>query len=88
MDTESTKCKTTDNAIEGIAKAAMQLNASGWLQKHTENPEKFAIVNSLIYANFNYFPSFWHFYTCESISKSGKIQKCCLRMSLMIIRVY
>ena len=40
------------------------------------------IVNSFIYANFNYFPLVWHFSTCELIRKIEKIQKCCLRIVL------
>ena len=34
----------------------MQLNALGRLQKYMEKPEKVAIVNSFIFANFNYCP--------------------------------
>ena len=41
-----------------------------------------AIVNSFIYANFNYCPLVWHFSTCESIRKIEKIQKRCLRIVL------
>ena len=35
-------------------KAAMQLNALGKLQKYMGKSEKVAIVNSYVYANFNY----------------------------------
>ena len=46
-------------------------------------PGKVTIVNSFIYANFNYCPLIvWHFSTCESIRKIEKIQKCCLRIVL------
>ena len=41
-----------------------------------------AIVNSFIYANFNYCPLVWHFSTCESIRKIEKMQKRCLRIAL------
>ena len=61
-------------------KAAVQLNALGRLQKYMGKPEKFAIVNSFIYANFNYWPWVLHFSTCESIRKIEKIQKRCLRI--------
>ena len=44
--------------------------------------EKVAIVNSFIYANFNYCPLVWHFSTCKSIRKIEKMQKCCLRIVL------
>ena len=40
--------------------------------------KKAAIVNSFIYANFNYCPLLGHFSTCESIRKIEKIQKRCL----------
>ena len=38
------------------SKAAMQLNALGRLQKYMRKPEKVAIINSFIYANFDYCP--------------------------------
>ena len=57
------------------SKAPMQLNALGRLQKYMGKPEKVAIVNSFIYANFNYCPLVWHFSTCESIRKIEIIQK-------------
>ena len=44
--------------------------------------EKVTIVNSFIYANFNYCPLVWHFSTCESIRKIDKIQKRFLRIVL------
>ena len=44
--------------------------------------EKVAIVNSFIYANFNYCPLVWHFSTCGSIRKIEKMQKRCLRIVL------
>ena len=60
----------------------MQLNALGRLQKYMGKPEKFSIVNSFIYASFNYCPLVWHFGTCESIRKIEKIQKRWLRIVL------
>ena len=44
--------------------------------------EKVTIVNSFIYANFNYCSLVWHFSTCESIRKIEKMQKRCLRIVL------
>ena len=64
------------------SKAAMQLNALGRLQKYMEKSEKVAIANSFISANFNYYPLVLHFSTCESIKKTEKIQKRCLRIAL------
>ena len=67
-DIESTKSVkllgiTTDNRLRFdqhisnlCSKAAMELNALGRLQNYMEKPEKVAIVNSFIYANFNYSP--------------------------------
>ena len=51
----------------------MQLNALGQLQKYMRKTEKVAIVNSFIYANFNYSPLVWHFSTCEY--QSEKLRK-------------
>ena len=62
------------------SKAAMQLNALGRLQKYMGKPEKVTIVNSFIYADFNYCPLVWHFSTCELIRKIEKIQKCYVRI--------
>ena len=64
------------------SKAAMQVNALGQLQKYIGKSVKVDIVNSFIYANFNYWPLVWHFSTCESIRKIRKIQKYCLRIVL------
>ena len=47
-----------------------------------EKTENIAIVNSFIYANFNYYPLIWYFSTCELIRKIKKIQKRCLRIVL------
>ena len=63
-------------------KAAMELNALSRFQKYMGKPGKVTIVNSFIYANFNYCPLVWHFSTCQSIRKIEKIQKRCLRIVL------
>ena len=41
-----------------------------------------AIVNSLIYENFNYCLLVWHFTTYESSKEIEKIQKHCLKIAL------
>ena len=55
-----------------VPKLKWQLNALGRLQKYMGKPEKVAIVNNFIYANFNYWPLVWHFSTCELIRKMRK----------------
>ena len=60
----------------------MQLNALSRLQKYMGKSEKEAIINSFILSNFTYCPLMWHFGSCESIRKIGKIQKRCLRIIL------
>ena len=52
------------NVSNLCSKAAMKLNASGRLQKYMGKPEKAAIVNSFIYANFNYCPLLGHLSPC------------------------
>ena len=47
-----------------------------------EKHEKVAIVDSFIYANFNYCPLVCHFSTYESIRKIEKIEKHWLRIVL------
>ena len=41
-----------------------------------------AIINSFIYANFNYCPLVWHFCSCKSSRKIEQIHKRCLRIIL------
>ena len=41
-----------------------------------------AIINSFIYANFNYCPLAWHFCSCKFSCKIKQIQKRCLRIIL------
>ena len=64
------------------SKAAMQLNALSRPQKYKGKSEKEAIINSSVLSNFNYCPLVWHFSSCESIRKTKKIQKRCLRITL------
>ena len=64
-----------------VPKLQWQLNALGRLQKYMGKPEKVAIVNSFIFANFNYCLCAWLFATCELIRKIKRSQKCCLRIA-------
>ena len=57
-------------------------NTLGGIQKYIEKSEKLTIVNSFIYANFNYCPLVWQFGTCELLRKILIIQKRCLRTVL------
>ena len=41
-----------------------------------------AVVNSFVYASFNYCPLVWHFSTCERIRNIEKYQKRCMKIVL------
>ena len=62
------------------SKAVMQLNAICRLAKFMESKEKIGMINSFVYSSFHYCPLAWHFCSCESWQKVGKIQKRCLRL--------
>ena len=62
--------------------AVMQLNAHGRLQKYMGKLEKETFVHSFILSNFNYFSLIRHFSSFDSIRKTEKIRKCCLRIIL------
>ena len=64
-------------------KASMQLNAINRLQRYMATLEIKAIINSFIYANFNYCPLFWYLCLCRSSRKIEQIQKRCLRIILV-----
>ena len=71
-------CLRFDQHISNLcSKAAMKLNAFGRLQKYMGKSVKLTIVNSSIYANFNYCPL-----VLESIRKIEKIKKHCLKIVL------
>ena len=60
----------------------MQLKASNCLQRYICPQEMNVVINSFIYANFNYFSLVWHFCSCKSFIKIEQIQKRCLRIIL------
>ena len=60
-----------------MQKTSMQLNAISRL--HSKE-QKEALINSFIFSNFNYCPLVWHFCSCKSSQKIGKIQFRCLRI--------
>ena len=63
-------------------RASAQLNALIRLRNYIGKEEKKAIINSFIYANFNYCPLVWHFCSKFSIQKIENIQKRALRFLL------
>ena len=52
-------CKSTSN----------QLNALVRLERYLGHEERFALVNSFIYSNFNYCPHVWMFSSKRSLNK-------------------
>ena len=60
-------------------KSAGQLNALIRLRKYLGFEEKKVLINSFIYANFNYCPLVWHFCSKKSFKKIENIQKRALR---------
>jgi len=63
-------------------KSAGQLNALCRLRYLLGFEERKILVNSFIYANFNYCPLVWHFSSKKSINKIENIQKRALRFLL------
>ena len=61
------------------SKSAGQLNALVRLKSYLGFEEKKILVNSFIYANFNYCPLVWHFCSKKSLYKIESIQKRALR---------
>ena len=56
-------------------KASNQLNAIGRIQNLLGKKEKETLINSFVYANFNYCPLVWNFCSAKSVEKIEKIQK-------------
>ena len=61
-------------------KASNQLNAIARLKRYMGFKEKEVLINSFVYANFNYCPLVWHFCPAKSIRKIEKIQERALRI--------
>ena len=61
-------------------KASIRLNVTGRLKHYSGKKELEVIVNSFIYANFNYCSLAWHFSSCKALRKIENIHKRCLRM--------
>ena len=71
--------------IDIICKSASnQLNALVGLKRYLGHEERFVLVNSFIYSNFNYCPLVWMFSskTKTSLNKIENLQKCALRFVL------
>ena len=56
-----------------------QLNALIRFKNILSFKAKFILIQSFVYANFNYFPLIWHFSSSKSLSKVEQIQKRALR---------
>ena len=61
-------------------KASNQLNAISRLHKYLGFKEKEVLINSFVYANFNYCPLIWHFCSAKSVRKIEQIQTRALRV--------
>ena len=56
-------------------KRAGQLNVLNRLNRYFGFEENKILINSFIYGNFNYCPLVWHFFSKNSLTKTGNIQK-------------
>ena len=64
-----------DEHISSLCKkASNQLNAISRLHRYLGFKEKEVLINSFVYANFNYCPLIWHFCPAKSARKIEKIQ--------------
>ena len=54
-------------------KASIRLNVTGRLKHYSGKKELEVIVNSFVYANFNYCPLAWHFSSCKALGKIENI---------------
>ena len=61
-------------------KASNQLNAISRLHRYLGFKEKEILINSFVYANFNYCPLIWHFCPAKSVRKIERIQERALRI--------
>ena len=62
--------------IDIICKSASnQLNALVRLKRYLDHEERFVLVNSFIYSNFNYFPLVWMFSSKRSLNKIENLRK-------------
>ena len=69
--------------IDIICKSASnQLNALVRLKRYLGHEERFVLVNSFIYSNFNYCPLVWMFSSKRSLNKIENLQKRALRFVL------
>ena len=63
-------------------KSSAQLNAIFRLNSFLSYKAKLALVQSFVFANFNYCPLVWHFSSSKSLLKIERIQKRALRFLL------
>ena len=74
--------------IDIICKSASnQLNALVRLKRYLGHEERFVLVNSFIYSNFNYCPLVWMFSSKRSLNKIENLQKRALRFVLFFFLI-
>ena len=74
------KLKFNKHISKLCKRAAGQLNAISRLRNAVSDKSKEILIQSFIYANFNYCPLVWHFCQPSSIRKIEKIQERALRL--------
>jgi len=74
------KISFEDHISSLCKKASSQLNAIGRLKKYMGFKQREILINSFVYANFNYCPLVWHFCPQKSLRKIEKIQERALRI--------
>ena len=62
--------------------ASNQLNGLALLKRYLGPEERFVLVNSFIYSNFNYCPLVWMFSSKRSLNEIKNLQKRALRFVL------
>ena len=83
LDLEVDSKLNFDEHISNLcSKSAAQLNALCRIRHLIGLEERKILINSFIYANFNYCPLVWHFSSRKSINKIENIQKRALRFLL------
>ena len=81
LDININKKLSFDEHIYALCKKAInQLNAISRLHRYLGFKEKEILIDSSVYANFNYCPLIWHFCSAKFVRKIERIQKRALRI--------